>query len=356
MKARHGDRAARRRRRGGAGPAEVTISYLTKGLGWAPSYRVALGEGGRLTVDQNAVVKNELADFDGAEVSLISGYPNVRFSHADDLIALRVQLGIVFLAGEPGAGRRRGGAAIMSQTIVSNSIAPSSDADDLLPAGEAGAGADIYYHPAGKLALREGDALALRTAAGEADFTRIVQWVILDDRDEYGRPNRGADPDEGEGDPWDAVAFRNPFDFPLTTAPASIFEGGRFLGQSQGHWVNPGGQSTLPLTRALSVRGIYSESEEQGGREVVFVGGERCRESVVKGEIELANRRGEPVEAVIRRHFSGALIEADGDPGERLLSVGATSRNPRNELVWKVAVPAGETLKLTFRYKVFVRI
>jgi len=335
--------------------APVTISYLSKGLGWAPSYRLALGDDGRLALKQNAVVKNELADIADAEVSLISGYPNVAFSHADDPMSLRADWAQFF--AQVTQGRRSGGdRAIMSQTIMSNTMRHGAGIQDLAPAEEHGASADIHYQLIGAIALGEGEALSLRTAEAGAEFDRIVQWVILDDRDEYGRENNPAEVGEGEGEPWDAITFRNPFDFPMTTAPAAMFDGVRFLGQSQSGWVNMGGRATIPLTRALSVSGAYSETEEDGGRGEIRIFGLRCREAIVEGSIELTNRRSEAVEAVIRRHFSGDLIEAQGEPAQRLLGVGARSLNPRQELVWRREVAAGETVKLSFRYKVYVRL
>jgi len=331
----------------------VTISYLSKGLGWAPSYRLALGDDGRLVLDQNAVVKNELADIAGAEVSLISGYPNVAFSHADDPMSLRAGWAQFF--AQVTQGRRSDGErAIFSQ--IGHTTQHGAGIQDLVPAEEHGASADIHYQAIGAMALGEGEALALRTAEAGAEFDRIVQWVILNDRDEYGRENHPAEVGEGEGEPWDAITFRNPFDFPMTTAPAAMFDGVRFLGQSQSGWVNVGGRATIPLTRALSVSGVYSETEEEGGRGEVRVFGLRCREAIVEGSIELTNRRGEPVEAVIRRHFSGDLIEAQGEPAQRLLGVGARSLNPRQELVWRREVAAGDTVTLSFRYKVYVRL
>src|SRR5262249_35828468 len=62
-------------------PARVTITYLAHGLAWAPSYLVDTSDPKQLTIEQSAVIKNELADLDGADVSLITGFPSVQFAH-----------------------------------------------------------------------------------------------------------------------------------------------------------------------------------------------------------------------------------------------------------------------------------
>ena len=52
---------------------------------------------------------------------------------------------------------------------------------------------DLHYQPIGKRTLAEGDSLALTVAKGKADYERIVEWLVPDTRDEYGRyDGRGA--------------------------------------------------------------------------------------------------------------------------------------------------------------------
>ena len=74
--------------------SKVFVNYLTRGLSWAPSYRVDITDPKTLAVDQYAVVKNELADLDGTEIMLISGFPRVQFAHVTSPLASR-KLGAV---------------------------------------------------------------------------------------------------------------------------------------------------------------------------------------------------------------------------------------------------------------------
>lgn len=60
---------------------EIWISYLAKGIAWAPSYRIDLTDPQRLELQQKAVIKNELTDLQDTEIQLISGFPNISFGH-----------------------------------------------------------------------------------------------------------------------------------------------------------------------------------------------------------------------------------------------------------------------------------
>ena len=167
---------------------KVTIRYLTRGLAWAPSYKIDITDPRTLSLEQNAVVRNELADLDGAEVRLISGYPSVQFSHVLSPLAPRVNWAAFF--EQLGSGGERdddlmSNRVVSQQRVIDNSRAGSFDlALGAIPSGE---GADLHYQSIGKRTLAEGEALALSVARGKADYTRVVEWLVPDNRNAYGQ-------------------------------------------------------------------------------------------------------------------------------------------------------------------------
>lgn len=54
---------------GSDGPRTITLTYLTKGITWAPAYLTRLSEDGRVELVQQATIRNELESIDGAEFS-----------------------------------------------------------------------------------------------------------------------------------------------------------------------------------------------------------------------------------------------------------------------------------------------
>ena len=57
---------------------------------------------------------------------------------------------------------------------------------------------------------------------------------------------------------------------------------------------------------------------------------------------------------MIRRRFSGDLLEADRSPECSLMEEGVYSVNKRNELTWSLKLEPGEELQLTYSYTVLV--
>lgn len=339
------------------GPVEVELSYLCKGLSWAPSLRLDIAHPEVLAISQAAVLRNELEDLDGVELELISGFPSIEFSHVVSPFSPRTTWMDFFrqLAQDPRAPS--GSGMVVSQQIASN-VALHPDAFDPAALMATGEGVDLEYRAIGRRSLREGEALHLTLAEGHAPYERVVEWRIPDTRDEWGRhvdwSTRARRQGEDEG-PWDALRFANPFDFPLTTAPATIVAGSRFQGQRTSTWVNPGEETLLRVTKALSVRVRAAEHEAEAEREHVVWGGRNYRRVRVEGELVIANHRQETVSLQIRREFSGELDSADEAPRARLLERGVYSVNRRQELIWNLSLASGEERRLRYAYAVLVR-
>ncbi len=332
---------------------KVRISYLAKGLAWLPSYRLDLSDSKSLVIRQNAVIRNEMTDFEEAEVQLISGFPNVEFGGVDSPMWQGTGLSSFFqqLSGSGNSSFGITSNRISSQMASYNS-APRGNLAPLPDVSEVGmASNDIHYESIGGRSMKAGDSLSLDVAAAEADYERVVEWTVQDTRNERGRYDGNT---VAENTAWDAVRFTNPFKFPMTTAPALVVEQGKFRGQSLSEWVNPGQETCLRVTKALSIRTEARETEEEGERQIVFIGGNDYRRTTVKGELTIRNYRAKEISMAIRAEFSGKMLEADGKPKTALRPEGVPSVNPRRQLEWSLDIPAGGEKTLTYRYEVLV--
>jgi len=335
---------------------KVTIRYIANGLSWAPSYRVDISDPKTLLLEQHAVIRNELTDLDGAEVRLISGYPSVQYAHVRSPLSPRTNFATYF-AELAGGGRYE--ADILSNSIVSqqavsfNTRAAHGLALGATPAGE---GVDLHYQSIGKRTLADGDSLAVTVAKGKAEYERIVEWLVPDLRNAYGHIDaRG----ETTDDVWDALRFKNPLAFPMTTGPATVTANGQFNGQRTSYWVNSGEETVLRVEKALSVRTRATENEQLAkdggnGRDFIYIGGRQYRRTTVEGELAVSNHRKETISLVIRRRFSGELVSADGDPKRQLREEGVYSVNKRQEMLWTLPLKGGEEKTLKYTYTVLV--
>lgn len=392
--------------------ASIWVSYLTRGISWAPQYRVDVLNDTALKIEQTAILINEWRDFSDASVCLYSGYPQIPLQNVISPMSPNVSLQEFFARLDGSAGGRD--RVYMSQMTM-NSIGGSMGFDGydmLATASESsiGEGVDIFAQDVGKKSMRKGDRTLFTVGQAEVPYQKTVSWNIADARDSNGRPydvNARSISDEarnshygqttsGEAsleysnrfrEPWDVLNFNNPFTFPITTGPAVAYEGGRFLGQNSLYWTNPKEKTILPVTKALSVRVRSVEKErvfeDQQGLQVhepgkaflapelkrdywgktVVIAGSAYRVAVFDAEISMTNQRSEGTRALVSRQFSGVLVKEslqnfDSEPEVVRLSEAAgaqgVGKNPQHELRAEVTLKPGETRTLKFSYQTFI--
>ena len=349
--------------------APFDVQYLARGATWAPSYRLALGKDGKARLEMAAEIRNEMEDLDGAEVFLVSGFPNVEAAEIPGMLASgnSVARFLDSLARPKSqyAGRGRGSAgAYMSQMVwTSNSFDPSdfagaSTGEGLPQVPGEGAATDIHYRAAGRVTLASGATLRLPLGADETPAARFVDWEPGFQYDEWGR--RQGDDLEDQRVPWDSVRFRNPLDAPLTTGPIAVVADGRLHGQTTVRWTNPGQEATLHVTKALTVVGTFAETIPGRIEEypVVNLFNSRYHRITIEAKLSATNHRAESATLRIHPTIDGEFQEGSDAP-ESIRNDGSREArgavNPRQTLLWTFTLAPGETKELTYRYTTLVR-
>jgi len=323
---------------------EFSLSYLAKGLTWSPSYRLSLLDDNEMIVEQKALIKNELMDLDDVEVSLISGYPNIRFSEVDSLLSPWQSIAS-YLSQLSGVNRNF---ATSLSNVASQAISYGQSNVGNAQQNEK-EGPDIHYQKIGEATMAIGDSLMVSVDKNKVKYEEIVEWLVPDLREYDGRISRR---NQTNGTAWDALRFKNPLPFPMTTAAAMIHQGDKLLGEGQIKWVNEGESTVLHITKALSVKTEQSECELPDSRESIKIAGRNYRKATVKGSLKIMNFRNEIVKLHIKRQFSGELIEASDSPYVQLREEGVWSVNKRNELCWELNLEPNAEREVTYTYEV----
>jgi len=75
-----------------AGGEKLVVSYLAKGITWAPSYMVDITDSDKARISAQAAVINEVCDLNGVTVQLVTGFPNLQFADVVSPLALKEDL------------------------------------------------------------------------------------------------------------------------------------------------------------------------------------------------------------------------------------------------------------------------
>jgi hypothetical protein len=224
---------------------------------------------------------------------------------------------------------------------------PSAWPHIAVPAGE---GVDLHFQDAGKKSLQRGEAVSFSLASNQADYERIIEWTL--DIDQNGKV-KNAEKDAGT---WDVLHFRNPFTFPLTTAPAQVIQNGRFGGQHLCYYTNAGEQTRVRITKALNVRAsanIVLDTKRKR-EEVSFLHSTYFR-TAFKGELAVNNHRKDTVKMRIVTSLLGTLEKAEGDPTINHYVEDVSAVNPSTHMVWTFSLRPGEEKRLPFQFQSLIR-
>jgi hypothetical protein len=346
----------------GEGGGPVRFSFLCRGATWAPSYQLDLTDPAKLTVRQQAMVRNEALDLGGSEIRLITGFPNIRFATVDSPLAgatLARFFQQISQLPDPSAPSSRRGSAELQQQVVMNMATPMSQAVPPGPDEETVPTEDLHFQSIGKHSIKEGGAFLVETTSGQAKYERIVSWEIPDYRGEdywYGwDQNRETQFWRNvQNNAWDAVRFENPLKFPLSGGTATMQEKGAFRGQSSMSWTAPGQRATVRVNKALSVSASANEEEIPNTRKPVNYAGRERAQAKFKGTLIMKNLRAEAVTMQVKVQYTGDYISADDKPEQRLRGEGRWFLNPRREMEWQFKLGAGESKTLTYQYEAWV--
>jgi hypothetical protein len=344
----------------GSGGGKIRLFYLTKGATWVPSYRVDILDGKRLRLEQTAVIRNEGVPMTDADISLVSGFPQIDCANILSPLTPSQTLEQFFrqiLSQTYQSRNGRDDFSIMSNSaFTQRAVHPSATANagfdtTALAAGE---GPDIHYNSIGKRSLEVGDTLSLTTGKGETDYRRVLECdlasPILDSYNEHARNRRSGQAYNPLVTPevFDVLKFQNPLAFPMTTAPAMVTEKSRFLGQSQTGWVNPQQVASVKITKVMNVAITYSERTTDAAQpeKQRFRGYEYLKRTVT-GTIEIANRRNEEITLHLNGILLGKVDKIEPAPTKETLSVNDYFPNELSDLFWELTLKPGESKTIT---------
>ena len=314
------------------------IEYVARGAFWTPAYRLALGrEKSRLFMSGNLV--NNLADWTDVEVSLISG--NCRLAEEPRVLSrANGGMGMRYLSAK--AKRTSVPQVAAADSFYESEEEPSDDGYRSL-AGE-GRGSDISSRPLGKVSLAKGEQLVVPLGVQELEVKRLVEWT--------------------ESGLWDAVKFRNPFDFPMPAATIEVVEEGRLLGMPRTSWANAGDETFVKITAAQSVKGKFDEqSQNSSGKwtssigETMAFNGQTYRKERKTAFFTVVSFRKEPVAMSVKRTFAGAIAKCSLEPKETKTRPSARREfevNSVQELMWEFDLQPGEKREWTVEYDVWL--
>ena len=323
------------------------LSYMTRGLGWTPTYLLDFESDSEARLRMNAVVVNSAGDMASVKMQFATGEGAFPFRHlASPLFDTGVQTeGLMqSVMGQASMGDQDQdpfsyGMGNMIPAQQMQRVSPRSSGEGLKSSEET-----HLYGPV-ELSLEKGDRALVPLGSGKVPAELIYYWKA---------------PHQIAGAPAVnqarlAALLTNKLDFPLTTGPILITRRGTPLGQGVVQYTHKGGEALIPIALASTVLCSAQEVELERSRTPVKISGDRWFKVSIKGTLTIRNNRGKTVKVRVEKPLDGRVTQAShkGQTDERIVS--PHNPNPSSTVNWDVSLKKDSETKLTYTYDALVR-
>ncbi len=335
-----------------AGGETLSLSYLARGLSWAPSYQIDLSDAHTARLSATAEILNEVVDLEDVAVELVTGFPKLDFANVPSPIALDQSLA-EFLRALQSIGLQvpREGRSVTVQAMAETITVASSYG---LPT-EGWAAEDLFLYPVASLGLHRGEVALVPLFTASVPYEHVYTWRVpdlLDRDDRYRQPGE----EDTSRQVWHACRLVNSSGVPLTTAPAQFVKDGRIVGQSLSRYCNEGATVDIPINRALGIVTDHTELEtSRETRAFRSTSGATYDRVGVKGELSLESSLSRAVKVEVTKQIRGEVVETSDTPQTTRTARGLRGVNPTYEIEWAFPLGPGEVKHLHYHYTVLVR-
>jgi hypothetical protein len=340
----------------------LSVSYLAKGITWAPSYLIDISEAKQARLSAKAMIINEAEDLDNTHVDLITGFPNLQFADITSPISRKESLAQFLQALARGPARPEE-VSVVTQNVAYMDVAGGGrggmrGGGGPMPGyGRAVAGQvaeDLFLYPLQEVDLKKGETGYYPLFTETAPYTEFYEWHVPDYIGVEGYYGRQGQMDEPQV-VWHSIRLTNETKVPWTTAPAQLMKDGQIIGQDTLNYTAPTAETVVKITRAVSVHAEQAEVELSREREAVRMYGDSFDRVTIKGTLFVTNYKDKLVSVEITKTVSGELKETDPKAADVTLARGLKAMNPVHELTWKVELKPGESREVSYTYQALIR-
>lgn len=336
----------------------LSVSYLARGLTWAPSYMIDISDPKQARLTAKALIINEAEDLTDTHVDLITGFPNLEFANIMSPIGMKQDLA-QFLQSLASGVSRVDLASVITQNVAFMRSAEMDDSSPVPDYGDAAAGqaaADLFFYPIESVTLGRGETGYYPLFSSSVPYSEFYEWKIPDAINPDGRyqPQRGDQPDQPEI-VWHSLRLTNQTATPWTTAPAQLMKDGQIIGQDTLRYTAPKAETVVRITHAVGVNAEQTEIETNRERDALSLYGSHFDRVTIEGTLRVTNFKDEAISIEITKTLSGEVKKTDPKAKDRTLARGLKAMNPTHDLTWELDLRPGKSREITYTYIALIR-
>jgi hypothetical protein len=357
----------------------LSVIYFRSGFRWVPTYRLDEATDTSVTMSLQAEVINDAETLDDAEVNLVVGVPNIRFTDMRSPLALESAMRQAYDSsgyGRSGIQAQRFDNNNFSNAAFGNNLqaqAMSAPIDDIAVANAdsqqwtarfdgGGQQMDLYVYNAGRLSLGKGGraTLPLWTSAAPKQDIYGVNFNIQRSAHEAATDRARVSLNKV----WRYMHLQNTSPVPWTTGPALMMREGSPIAQDLMTYTAPGRAVRLPVTVATNVIATHDDTELERSVAATHLNFHSYTRLRKRTEVTVSNNSDKPATVEVNLSAggkadqvsdSGTANVADYNGSDWSNSPGDTSSlNSHSDVTWTVTLQPGERKTVSARFTYFV--
>ncbi len=352
----------------------LNMMYLQKGISWLPTYLVELGPDNKAYLTLTANLVNDAEDLDNADVSLVVGVPNFKYSNLLSPLTSTQSIS-EFLFALNYQSTPTGGTFSNGNTITSNMVAQSVVYNE--PSLTAGQGEfekpnesfnlngtkqeDLFFYRLNSISLKKGGRGLYTVLKETVPFRHIYETELNANTESgayYGNSTDLDNSGQNINKVYHSIEIENTSKLPWTTGSAMVVKPVNGingpLSQDELAYTPMKAKVCVKITEApdISVKdGEVEISREEKKKTVHKTAYDLI---TVDANITVKNYKDEDIDLTVKRTINGDLISTSSDWTSKKIVSLYRSANITNNVKWEIHLKAGEEKKITYRYKVYV--
>lgn len=330
-------------------PAKATLgmAYLRKGVTWIPEYTLKVLDDDTAELTLRGTFVNEAEDLVHCDVNFVVGVPH--FLHTDYLAPIAVgqmirTIGAAVAPREVMSQIMNRAAIAQEQTRTAEIVERPADAGGRdvgsvlgnLPQMEGPGGADFTVYTKKDLTVRRGEKAIVTLFTKKIKYGHIYRWSLPDALQHF-------------------LVLKNDTDSAWTTGPCLAVNQGSPLSEDLLKYVPKGGKGELPVTTAINVATDQKDAEVDRKLKAHEPSHQFWVDLVtLQGELKVRNFEKTPIDVVVNCPVPGKPLSASDDGALTVDTRKLQLLDRGGNVQWKLAIPAGETKVLTYKYERYV--
>ncbi len=339
------------------GEQELNLMYLQNGISWIPSYLLELTSDTEARLRLQAEVVNDVEEIVNTDINFVVGVPNFKFANGTATLTsfvekLRMQVSNGYDS--------RFSNAIASQVMADYEVADEKMAIITQDNDNAETSEDFYFYNIKNVNLEKGGRAHYPLYSVPVKIKHLYECNLPTSQNENAYRNYSDDGNYSFNTKYSnvfhSIELKNDTKNPFTTGSVMIIDAKtqKPLAQDLVKYTGVGQTSFIQLTQSPDIRVEEQEKIINTQLQAKKKNGYNYSLLTMQSEVVVVNSKKQDIELSIRKIIAGKSKSATIKYDSKQIP-NASSINPIDNLKFDLNVKAGETLRFTYTYEMYVQ-